>query len=490
MNNTDSNAIKADASGMFKGVGGTAESVTDPGLFEQLKKADALDKDLSELTLSKAQVLKEALGKKYGLKPNEIIQCYKDLQARKTKAQEDDSEERLAEIDPMALDPEPWAEDVDLYELILETTKILKNHVVFKDGYQITACALWIVATWFVDQFDYAPYLMVSSPLKRCGKSTLMKVIERLSYRPAGGALMSASAVYRMLEKRQRTLIIDEADNFVKYDPEFKGVLLCGIERDGVATNVWKCDKDYSGQFDSRPYSCFAFKAIAGIKAEWILSTLTDRAIVITLRRRTDKDNCTLGKKQLERCRFEEIRRKLFKASIQWAERVKNAKPISNIRDREEEKWLPLLKVADAVADPNDSKAPASQLGSFARDCAEKLQFDESAAVSTSGEELLRCMLSLRQKNPYGSSIHQKDLLTKLNQEEDWEWRNLNHGKGLSAKGLTQMLASFDIKSSQCKIEGYNRNGYKWSEIYKACETYGLKVSVDSDASQETSADY
>ena len=62
MNNTDSNAIKADASGMFKGVGGTAESVTDPGLFEQLKKADALDKDLSELTLSKAQVLKEALG--------------------------------------------------------------------------------------------------------------------------------------------------------------------------------------------------------------------------------------------------------------------------------------------------------------------------------------------------------------------------------------------------------------------------------------------
>lgn len=463
---------------VFEGPGGIALSSS---LFEDERKAqdlaEHLDAELMDMTLTEVQMKKALLSKRYGLKPSEIIQCYKDLRANVSGATGDEDEEKLAELDPMALDPEPWPDDVDLYELIDEVSKILNAHILFKDDYQRTACALWIVATWFVDQFDYAPYLMISSPLKRCGKSTLMKLIERLSYRPAGGALMSASAVYRMLEKRQRTLVIDEADNFVKYDPEFKGVLLCGIERDGVATNVWKCDKDGAGQFDVRPYTCFAFKAIAGIKAEWILSTLTDRAIVIKLRRRTPKDRPTLGKKQMERFRFEEIRRKLFKASIQWADRVKEAEPVVGVTDREEEKWYPLLKVADAVADPTDQRAHRTMLGKYARQCAERLLFDEQEAVTASGEELLRCVLEIYKGHPYESQVHTKKLLERLNAEADWEWRNLNHGRGLQPRGLSEYLSAFDIKARQVKVDGENRNGYIWADILKACRTYGMDMT-------------
>jgi hypothetical protein len=76
------------------------------------------------------------------------------------------------------------------------------------------AIALWILHCWVFDQFTVTPRLAALSPVRGCGKTTLLVMIEALIAYPWRTDDISPAAFYRLLEVRPRTcLLVDEADS-------------------------------------------------------------------------------------------------------------------------------------------------------------------------------------------------------------------------------------------------------------------------------------
>ena len=68
---------------------------------------------------------------------------------------------------------------VPLPNLLGEIEAIVRRYVMIPAD-ALTAVVLWIAHTYVLDAFDVTPYLNVTSPAKRCGKSRLLEVLESL----------------------------------------------------------------------------------------------------------------------------------------------------------------------------------------------------------------------------------------------------------------------------------------------------------------------
>lgn len=73
-------------------------------------------------------------------------------------------------------DPEPWPHCFDGAKLVAEIVELLRHHVVMSEE-QAVAAALWIFLTYLEASVDVLPILAVTSPEKRCGKSTLLSIL-------------------------------------------------------------------------------------------------------------------------------------------------------------------------------------------------------------------------------------------------------------------------------------------------------------------------
>jgi hypothetical protein len=69
------------------------------------------------------------------------------------------------------------------------------------------------------------------SPTKRCGKTNTLIVLCYLTPRSELASNISASALFRYIEEVRPTLLIDEADSFVKDNEEMRGILNSGQTR-------------------------------------------------------------------------------------------------------------------------------------------------------------------------------------------------------------------------------------------------------------------
>ena len=93
------------------------------------------------------------------------------------------------------------------------------------------ALALWVVHTYAFTLRQVTTYIGVVSPEKRCGKTTLLELLGRLASRSLTAANISPSAMFRVIEQTQPTLLIDEADTFLEGRDELAGILNAGYRK-------------------------------------------------------------------------------------------------------------------------------------------------------------------------------------------------------------------------------------------------------------------
>ena len=155
---------------------------------------------------------------------------------------------------------------------------ILNWHMVFPD-HVAEACTLWVLHTHAIDAARISPLLAITSPEKRCGKTTLECLLSKLTHRPLPAANISPAALFRAVEKWQPTLLIDEADTFLRGNDELRGIINSGHTRD-TAFVIRTVGDDH----EPARFSTWGPKAIALIGT--LPPTLHDRSIVIRLRRK------------------------------------------------------------------------------------------------------------------------------------------------------------------------------------------------------------
>src|SRR5436190_2965431 len=128
-------------------------------------------------------------------------------------------------------DIEPWAEPVDGPALLSELRDTFRNYVVLPRSAP-EMLALWTLHTYAFRFRDITTYVGVSSPEKRCGKTTLLGVLGKLVHRPLASANISPPALFRVIEEAEPTLLIDEADTFIQGNDELRGILNAGYSRE------------------------------------------------------------------------------------------------------------------------------------------------------------------------------------------------------------------------------------------------------------------
>jgi putative DNA primase/helicase len=236
---------------------------------------------------------------------------------------------------------EPWPDAVNINTLIQDLIDLYRKHVVL-DDYSIFTIVLWGLLTFFADSeaIDTLPFLTLTSPEKRCGKTRLQSVLEWVVYRHLSASNITGPAIYRTVETCSPTLLLDEVDTFVKDKEELRGILNCGHTRQKafvIRVNPVTMEPER--------FSVWCPKSFALIGC--LSGTLHDRSIAIRMERKKRSEKVSPLRATTPEKR-EELQRKIHRwvADNRSQLEVLDPATIQQLNDRAADNWAPLLQVA------------------------------------------------------------------------------------------------------------------------------------------------
>jgi putative DNA primase/helicase len=348
----------------------------------------------------------------------------------------------------------PWALPVDGGELLDDLSALIGRYLV-APKHADHAMALWIVFTHAIDAAEVAPILMLKSAEKRCGKTTALSLIQRLSYRALPAANITAPALFRSIEAWAPTLLIDEADMFLKDSPELNGIINSGHTRP-TAFVIRTVGED----FEPRKFSTWGAKAIASIGGQ--STTLHDRSIIIELRRKLPGESAE-KLRHADRRGFERITQRIVRFAKDNQDRFGAHRPnIPDVlNDRAADNWEFLLAIADVAGGrwPELARQAAIALSGAA---------DDAKSV---GQELLEDIREIFDHKRV-DRISTGQLLEALCADDEKSWAAFNRGKPMTAKQLAKRLHEFKIISRTVRIGHTTPKGYMLSDFDDAFARY------------------
>ncbi len=324
--------------------------------------------------------------------------------------------------------------------------------------------ALWTVHTYRLEAFQYSPRVILRAPTKRSGKTTGLKLLNRVVFNSPGiEILTTAASVFRSLAEERLTLLMDEIDALfgpkASGGEDLRGVINHGFEADGIVRrNVPDQKKGYRVE----KFPAFCSMALSGIGR--LPDTIEDRAIIVALKPK--------GQGQVERYNSRRVKRigsELRALIAAWMkkhghllDRAEDDTPEfpPGLDSRAEDCWEPLLVVADTAGGdwPRRAREAAIALSAY-RDVAT----NEGDAL-----ELLADIRDLYQLYGWPKALWTKDIVANLCRMEEGPWAELK----LNGHQLAKHLRGFDLHSVQVFQSGENRQGYRLADFEKVWKTY------------------
>lgn len=379
-------------------------------------------------------------------------------------------EEESAVSDDVVLEDEPWDEPVDGDQLMADIVDQINRHVVLPDG-AADPIGLWTLLTYCYDQFRILPILGIVSPQKRCGKTTLLEIISGITNRSLMASNISSAAVFRTIEKFRPTLLVDEADSFLKDNEELRGVINSGHTRSSAF--VIRCDGEDN---DPRKFSTWGPKAIAAIGK--LPGTIADRAIIIKLRRKTTSE-CREKIREKFDSHAAVLRRNCHRWAIDNADELRGCKAEITIsgNDRGTDNWRPLAAIAATVGGDWLNRLTKAAIGmtSAGDDDADDLSIllleDIKDAFESIGTD----------------RIFSSNIVNFLNNLDERPWQDFKGRSGLTTNGFSMFLKPFGIKSKDIRIGPDVKKGYMRSFFDDAFHRYlPAKGAVQSATPQQS----
>jgi hypothetical protein len=118
------------------------------------------------------------------------------------------------DITAESLDIEPWAEPVDGQELLDALVGQFNRYLSLEPG-AAEILSLFTVATHAIEICRVAPRVFLKSPVKECGKTTTLGILGAVTRRPEPTSNITPSSMFRVIDSRRPTLLIDEMDTFI-----------------------------------------------------------------------------------------------------------------------------------------------------------------------------------------------------------------------------------------------------------------------------------
>ena len=375
---------------------------------------------------------------------------------------------------------EHYPEPINPAQLLNEVSGAIRQFIVL-DEHQAQAAALWVALTYFIDEVDYAPLAIINAPEKACGKTQLLDVMGRMSYRPLPASNASSSALFRAVELWKPTILIDEADTFFRDNLELHGMVNAGYKKGGYVLR----SEAVGDSFEPRMFSVYSAKALAGIKLEKHLPDATmSRGLVLNLRRKLSGES--VGRlRHAEPDIFTNIASKLARFAEDYSEQVRQARPAlpEALSDREQDNWDGMLAIASCAGSEWIAKATAAAL---------KLSESSNDKSVSAGNELLSDIQNIFETKRI-DKISTADLIAALCDDEEAPWSTYNRGRPLAPRQLVKQLDPYGVKPKRIKLNSYNQvRGFEISQFTDSFMRYlsppNLSVYVSQNSTNPATA--
>lgn len=349
---------------------------------------------------------------------------------------------------------EVWPEAVNGADTLAQIADTFARYVALPQG-AADALTLWAAHAHAFNVFSCSPRLNISSPEKRCGKTTLRDVLAVFVPRPLLTENLSVAVLFRLVDAHAPTILADEYDAWIHDNEELRGLLNSGHRRSGQA---FRCVGDNN---EVRGFSVFAPAVLCGIGT--LPGTLHDRAVVIRLER---------AKPRELRARFDsrhtEHEQKLCRKLARWCadnlERFESCDPMlpENAFNRLADNWRPLFAVAEIAGGDWPQRANIA----FA-----KLNRQDDADMQGIGTMLL-ADIQRTFSNNRGEKMFSKVLVKTLGGLSDRPWPEAHKGKPITQTWLARRLRFFGISSRSLRIGKQHGWGYELADFAEAFERY------------------
>jgi hypothetical protein len=335
-------------------------------------------------------------------------------------------------------------------QVLNELHETFRRYVVFPDEHCAVGVVLWTATTHALQAFQHAPRLVINSPEKRCGKSRLLDIIAGTCHAPLMSVNATVAAIYRSIgENRPPTLLVDEADTLfgsnrvAEQNEDLRALLNAGHQRGRPAL---RCVGP--NQIPTE-FSTFAMAALAGIGE--MPDTITDRAVNVTLRRRSRDEKVSQFRTRRDGPLLTALRDGLAAWCAEQLDALADAEPEMPVEDRAADTWEPLVALADAAGGRWPELARSACMALVAR--AENDSEDGSLRVRLLSD--IRDVFAKRDV-PFLASA---DLVSELRDIEESPW----DGFDFNPSKLSRRLKDYGVKPRRDATG--NTRGYRIDDL-------------------------
>ncbi|MFU8863391.1 MAG: DUF3631 domain-containing protein [Rhodobacterales bacterium] len=414
--------------------------------------AQAEVKRLAALTPAKYETERKAVAQRLGWRASAL-----DTEVRKNLPPDtgDDADQDTANFIETV---EPWPYQVDGASLAEEIRDRLKAHVVFGASGDADCAALWIIGSYLMDTWRLWPRLLVTSPTKACGKSTLLETVDAMAHRGFIVSNASPAAIFRAIEAWKPTLLLDEADTWMKQNEELAGVLNSGHTR--RTARVIRVS-EVNGEHLPTAFSTWCPMAIAGIGSQ--RDTLMSRSVIISLRRKLPDETITRLPYDLHG-QLLRVRRQIARWAADNAVTLgaMEIEPPACGNDRMQDNFTPLWRIATVLGAPWPDRLAAAY-------AAQAMADDDDAEPA--GIMMLRDIAELFASRR-ADRISTSEIVGDLIVMEERPWADWRHGRPINAQSVAKLMKPFGVKVRVLKLNGSSARVYLRSDVEAAAARY------------------
>jgi Protein of unknown function (DUF3631)/Toprim domain len=389
--------------------------------------------------------------------------------AERQATQTDDEEEE-----------EVWPDPITNIGEVLDDAALEVSRYVKAVPTAVNTIVLWGAGAHVQQRADLhiniAPRVYVTSPVPGCGKTLLLEIIAAFTPRSMMLSSTSVSGLFREIDGRKPTLLLDEFDKQVAgASQEHLAILDSGHRR--TSAYVLRSAKTEDGQFVREKFSTFTAMAFSGIRK--LPDAMTSRCIIVALQRAGADD-------KLEHLvdgasdKLTEIRRKLAR----WAKDLTDLPMVDRppeLSNRLGDNWFTIRRIAKLAGEAWYRRA-------FAAAVQPAMTADTNITLALL-DAIWRAFNESKR-----TRMHTAELLSELCDMDEGRWREARHGQPITAYYLRDNLGDMlpanaeEIAPRRCSANA--QFGYDIRHFKEAFQRYLGKgvpgADVDKDGAQDS----
>ncbi len=350
---------------------------------------------------------------------------------------------------------EPWPELVSGADLLGAIAAEFRKFLVLPP-HADTILALWTLHTYSWEQCEYSPIVAITSPVRSCGKSRVLDVLEKLVSHAFRTGNMSEPVLFRVLDARKPSVLIDEFDTI----PEDRRDALANILKHGFhrAGRVHRVEGDSEKKVVE--FVVFGPKALACIKLSTLDAPTVSRCINIRMQRKKSAQKVV----RLRRYSGAEWQQKCLRWTQDHREQIEAATAAmpDALGDREQDIYEPLFVLANLAGGDWPHKISRAALALCG----------ESADATTDSSVLLLSWIRTHFDKSGADKVSSVALVQWLNTREDAPFVSWNNGKGIGQNEVRRLLAGFDVQPKTVRLGENTAKGFQREWFQDAFDSY------------------